>query len=83
MLVYDENLDRQKVCIIVTNIMKNQVKTLLTNKWNNEGYSIRLYGVVESWGLFNVGNLKIKDQYDPFLLEEEIAILAYKKMQKN
>jgi hypothetical protein len=83
MLVYDENLDRQKVCIIVTNIMKNQVKTLLANEWNNERYSIRLYGVVESWGLFNVGNLKIKDQYDPFLLEEEIAILAYKTNAKE
>jgi len=82
-LIYDEDLLDQKVCITVTDVMKNQVKTIFANKWNNEWYSIRLSGIVSSWGLFGVGNLRNDLYEDLFLLENEIAILAYKTNAKE
>ena len=78
-----ENHVGWKVRIVVTDIMKNQVKTLLADEWNNERYSIRLKGVGTAWGLFNIGNLETVEGYDPFLLEEEIAILVYKTKAKE
>lgn len=77
-LVAIEN-DEWIVKIVVTDIMKNEMKVLLEKEWKGELYSIRLERIGEAWGWDSIGNLRFYSYDHVWLVEgKEIAILAYK-----